>query len=101
MRLLLCAGLSAVLFSSSSCIAVNNQVKRPDQNSNAVRRIKSFTKSMTKTATEVSSDVLPILTAVGNELLVEAKSELPKVAGELQSQMTHLSSFRKSRPSSP
>ena len=99
MRLLMCALLTATLF-SSSCMAVGATAKRSDDNGKTAR-IGAFTKRITRTVSEVSADVLPIVGAVGKELLHEAKSDLPRVTEELGSQVAHLSSLRKSRQSSP
>lgn len=100
MRLLLCAVLTATLF-PSSCMALGSTAKRSDDDANPVGRIEALTKNITRTMSEVSADVLPILGAMGQEVLLEAKSDAPKVAEELRSQATHLSSLRKSRQSTP
>jgi hypothetical protein len=99
MRLLMCAVLTATLF-SASCIAVGATAKRADDKGKTAR-IAAFTKRITKTVSEVSADVLPIAGAVGKEVLHEAKSDLPRVTEELGSQVTHLTSPRKSRQSRP
>jgi hypothetical protein len=70
------------------------------KNRSLTLRIAGFTKQVTTTVSDVSCDVLPIFTAATKELLAEAKSDLPKVAAELQSQMTHLSPLKKSGQSS-
>ena len=80
---------------------MDNEIKRSDQKNSGMGRFVSLTKRVTKTVSEVSADMLPIVGAVGKEILIEAKSDVPKVVEELGSQTTHPSSLRKSRQSSP
>lgn len=82
-------------------MALGSTAKRSDDDANPVGRIEALTKNITRTMSEVSADVLPILGAMGQEVLLEAKSDAPKVAEELRSQATHLSLLRKSRQSTP
>ena len=70
MRLLLC-GVFIVGLLSSSCMASGNKGKR------------------------VNDNMLPILGAVGKEVLFEAQSDVPKITQEMGSQVTHLSTLRK------
>jgi hypothetical protein len=80
---------------------LGSEAKRSDQKSSRVGRLQAFTKQITKSISEVSADVLPIVGAVGKEVFLEAKSDAPKAAQELGSQVSHLSPLRNSRQSSP
>ena len=100
MRILAYAA-AGVMVCSSSCTSLDYEGKRSDQKSSPVGRLQAFTKQITTTVSEVSADVLPIVGAVGKEVFREAKSDVPKVAQELGSQATHLSSLRKPRQSNP
>lgn len=100
MRVLLVPALMALLF-CSACVSMDNGTKRSDQKSSGIGRFVSFTKRVTKTVSEISADMLPIVGAVGKEAFLEAKSDVPKVAEEIGSQVTHFSSLRKPRQSSP
>jgi hypothetical protein len=99
MRLLLCWVVAAALL-TSSCMTSANKSKRADDNSNTVMRIETLTKHVTKTMADVSADMLPILGVDGEEVLLEAKSDVPKVAQEIGSQVTHFSPLRRSRQDS-
>ena len=96
MPVLLCVGVAAIL--CSSCMALDNETKRAEHKKSSIERIETFTKYMMKTANEVSTDLSPILAAMGNELLGEAKADLANVAEEVRAQMTHLLPGRESRP---
>jgi archaellum component FlaC len=82
-------------------MASGNKGKRFNDNSESVGRIEALTKHITKTMAEVSADMLPVLGAVGKEVLFEAQSDVPKITQEMGSQVTHLSTLRKSRQHSP
>jgi hypothetical protein len=94
MRLLSC-GLVAILF-SASCTVLNREAARSDDKSSIAARITGFTKRVTNTAFEVADDVLPIVGATTKEALAEVTSDGPKVIGELQDQLGHLSPRRDS-----
>ena len=92
---LICVGLVAIF--SSSCMTLDNETTRADQKKSPVGKIGAFTKQMMKTMSDASADLSPILPAIGSELLVEAKVDLPNVAEELRAQITHLLPGRESR----
>ena len=72
-------GIAAILF-ASACTSLDNGVQQSKQKTTVGQRVERFAKSLTQTATDVTSDVLPILTATTNEIVHEVKSDLPKVA---------------------
>lgn len=99
MNLRICVGLVgifAILF-SPACTSLGKGVQQPRQKTTVGQRVERFAKSLTQTVTDVTSDVLPILTATTNEVVDEIKSDLPKVTEELSSQMSHIISSRGSR----
>jgi hypothetical protein len=89
-------GSLTILF-SSACASLDNGAQQPRQRSTAGQRVERFAKSMTKTVADLTSDVLPILTAATHEAVDEIKSDLPKVTEELNGQMSHIISSRGSR----
>ncbi len=93
---LLCLGLVAIV--CSSCMALDHETKRTDRKTSSVGRIEAFTKEMMKTVNDASTDVSPVLTAIGKELLVEAKADLTNVAEQLRRQMIRPLPGRESRP---
>jgi hypothetical protein len=80
-------------------MAVGVTAKRSDDNGKAAG-IEAFSKRITGTVSDVSADVLPIVGAVGKEVFLEAKSDVPKVAEEISTQVTHFSSLRESHQNS-
>lgn len=99
MRLLLCASLGAIVC-SSSCVALDNESKRTSS-STSVRRIETFTKRIAQTLADVSTDIAPVVTAIGKEAFREAKQDLPRMTGELQSQLNPFSERPAPRRSQP
>jgi hypothetical protein len=85
----------------SSCVSLSHETKASDQKSSRVGRVQAFAKHVTNTVSEVSTDVLPIVGAVGREVILESKSDVPNVAQELGHQVSHLSLIRKPRQPSP
>lgn len=99
MRLLLCASL-AVIVCSSSCVALDNESTRTSS-STSVRRIETFAKRVTQTLADVSTDVAPVVTAIGKEAFREVKQDLPRMTGELRSQLHPFSERPTPRRSQP
>lgn len=91
-------GLVAIVF-SSACTSLGKGVQQSKQKTTVGQRVERFAKSLTQTVTDVASDVLPILGATTKEVVDEIKSDLPKVAEELGSQMSHSLPTRGSRES--
>jgi hypothetical protein len=91
-------GLVAIVF-SSACTSLDKGVQQSKQKTTVGQRVERFAKSLTGTVTDLASDVLPILGATTKEVGDEIKSDLPKVAEELGSQMSHIFPTRGSRES--
>lgn len=100
MNLGVCVGIAAILF-ASACTSLDKGVQQSKQKTTVGQRVERFAKSLTRTVTDVTSDVLPILTATTNEIVHEVKSDLPKVAEELGSQMRRITSVRSSGEAGP
>lgn len=98
MNLRICISLAGIfaILSASACTSLDKGVQQSKQKTTVGQRVERFTKSLTKTVSDVTSDVLPILTATTNEIVHEVKSDLPKVADELGSQMRRITSVRSS-----
>ena len=101
MRSFICAGLGTFVCCSASCVAFDNNATSPDQTNDRVGRTAALIEHMNTTMTELAADVTPIAAALRGEILREAKSDMPSIAEELQSQVTNLSPLRKSRQPSP
>jgi hypothetical protein len=86
--------LVTVIVFASSCTGVSQECKRSGKKT-AAARIESLTSHITKTMTDASADIAPVLTAVGSEVLHEVNSDMSGVTRELRTQMGHLSSVRK------
>jgi hypothetical protein len=87
--------LVMVIVLTSSCNGVSQECKRSGKKT-AAARIESLTSHITKTMTDASADIAPVLTAVGSEVLHEVNSDMSGVTRELRTQMGHLSPVRKS-----
>jgi NADH:ubiquinone oxidoreductase subunit 6 (subunit J) len=96
MQVRIYVGLVAILF-SSACTSLDKGVQQSKQKTTVGQRVERFAKSLTQTVTDVAGDVLPILGATTKEVVDEIKSDLPKMAEELNSQMSHIVSTRGSR----
>jgi hypothetical protein len=79
-------------------MALDHETKRTDHKTSSIGRIEALTKEMMKTVNDASTDFSPILTAIGNELLVEAKADLPNIAEQLRRQIIRPLPGRESRP---
>ena len=84
-------GIFALLF-SSACTSLDNSMRQSSQKRTAGQRAERFAKSLTNTMTNAASDVLPIFSATLNELVREAKSDLPKITEELRTQLNRSAS---------
>lgn len=84
-------GIFALLF-SSACTTVDNSARQSSQKRTFGQRAERLAKSVTNTMTDATSDVLPILSVTLNEIVREAKSDLPKITEELRTQLNRTSS---------
>ena len=82
-------GIFALLF-SSACTSLDNSTRQSSQKRTAGQRAERFAKSVTHTVTDAASDVLPIFSAAFNEIVREAKSDLPKVTEEVSTQVNRV-----------
>ena len=94
MNVRICAGLIgivAILF-SSACSSLGNDLHQSKQKRTVGQRVERFATSLTRTMTDVASDVLPIVSATTNEMVREVKSDLPKITEEVSRQLRQTSS---------
>ena len=89
----LCAILTMLII-TSSCMRLNNESQRPDRKT-AFAQMESISRHFSNTVTDVSKDIAPVLGAVGSEVFHEVNSDMSAVTAELQSQLNHLSPFKK------
>ena len=99
MRVLLSAGLIAIL-SCASCLALDQEKSKPPK-STPLMRVEAFAKHLSHAVTALPREVVPIVTAVDDELSSELRSDWPQIREELSSQMSHLSPWRRDRQGQP